>query len=99
MGRAVAQLTGWLGRPRGGLTPPAVVGGADLERALAFFKTLPQNPARGRDWREAGMMDFQAAQQELPDGAVMEGVERSLERSSAETTEEMKRGLSGTISP
>ena len=43
----------------------------------------------------AGLMDFQAAPEKMPEKAVMEGVERSLERSSAETTEEMKRGLSG----
>jgi biopolymer transport protein ExbB/TolQ len=43
----------------------------------------------------AGLMDFQAAQEGMPEKAVMEGVERSLERSSAETAEEMKRGLSG----
>jgi protein-L-isoaspartate(D-aspartate) O-methyltransferase len=39
-------------------------------RALAFFKTLPQNPARGRDWREAGMVDFQAARRAMVDGQV-----------------------------
>ncbi|MGA2095883.1 MAG: MotA/TolQ/ExbB proton channel family protein [Candidatus Acidiferrum sp.] len=43
----------------------------------------------------AGLLDFQAAPAGMPEKAVMEGVERSLERSSAETTEEMKRGLSG----
>lgn len=43
----------------------------------------------------AGLLDFQAAPSGMPEKAVMEGVERSLERSSAETTEEMKRGLSG----
>jgi len=43
----------------------------------------------------AGLLDFQAAPQGLPEKAVIEGVARSLERSSAETTEEMKRGLSG----
>jgi len=43
----------------------------------------------------AGLLDFQAADKNMPERAVMEGVERSLERSSAETTEEMKRGLSG----
>lgn len=44
----------------------------------------------------AGLMDFQATAQEgMPEKAVIEGVQRSLERSSAETTEEMKRGLSG----
>jgi biopolymer transport protein ExbB/biopolymer transport protein TolQ len=43
----------------------------------------------------AGLLDFQAAQQSMPEKAVIEGVQRTLERSSAETTEEMKRGLSG----
>jgi biopolymer transport protein ExbB len=43
----------------------------------------------------AGLLDFRAAQEGMPEKAVMEGVERSLVRSSAETTEEMKRGLSG----
>lgn len=43
----------------------------------------------------AGLLDFQAAHQSMPERAVLEGVERSLERSSAETSEEMKRGLSG----
>ncbi len=43
----------------------------------------------------AGLLDFQAAQEGMPEKAVIEGVQRSLERSSAETTEEMKRGLSG----
>jgi biopolymer transport protein ExbB len=43
----------------------------------------------------AGLMDFQAAQEGMPEKAVIEEVQRSLERSSAETTEEMKRGLSG----
>jgi biopolymer transport protein ExbB len=43
----------------------------------------------------AGLMDFQAAQAGMPEKAVIEEVQRSLERSSAETTEEMKRGLSG----
>jgi biopolymer transport protein ExbB/biopolymer transport protein TolQ len=43
----------------------------------------------------AGLLDFHAAPAGMPEKAVMEGVERSLERSSAETTEEMKRGLSG----
>jgi biopolymer transport protein ExbB/biopolymer transport protein TolQ len=31
----------------------------------------------------------------MPEQQVIEGVERSLDRSSAETTEELKRGLSG----
>jgi biopolymer transport protein ExbB len=43
----------------------------------------------------AGLLDFQAAPTSMPEKAVMEGVQRSLQRSSAETTEEMKRGLSG----
>ena len=43
----------------------------------------------------AGLLDFQAAPKEMPGQHVMEGVARSLERSSAETAEEMKRGLSG----
>jgi len=43
----------------------------------------------------AGLLDFQSAPESMPEKAVMEGVQRSLERSSAETTEEMKRGLSG----
>src|SRR5579859_2551778 len=43
----------------------------------------------------AGLLDYQAAPAGMPEKAVMEGVQRSLERSSAETTEEMKRGLSG----
>lgn len=43
----------------------------------------------------AGLLDFQAAPQGMPEQHVIEGVKRSLERSSAETTEEMKRGLSG----
>ncbi|MGC2831974.1 MAG: MotA/TolQ/ExbB proton channel family protein, partial [Candidatus Acidiferrum sp.] len=43
----------------------------------------------------AGLLDFQAAPHGMPEQQVMEGVQRSLERSSAETTEEMKRGLSG----
>ncbi|MGH9741565.1 MAG: MotA/TolQ/ExbB proton channel family protein [Candidatus Acidiferrum sp.] len=43
----------------------------------------------------AGLLDFQAAPQGMPEQQVIEGVERSLERSSAETNEEMKRGLSG----
>jgi biopolymer transport protein ExbB len=43
----------------------------------------------------AGLLDFQAANRVMPEKAVIEGVQRSLERSSAETTEEMKRGLSG----
>jgi biopolymer transport protein ExbB/TolQ len=43
----------------------------------------------------AGLLDFRAAEEAMPEKAVMEGVQRSLERSSAETTEEMKRGLSG----
>ncbi len=43
----------------------------------------------------AGLLDFQAAPQGMPEQQVMEGVQRSLERSSAETAEEMKRGLSG----
>jgi biopolymer transport protein ExbB/TolQ len=42
-----------------------------------------------------GLLDFQSAPQGMPEKAVMEGVQRTLERSSAETTEEMKRGLSG----
>jgi len=42
----------------------------------------------------AGLLDFQAAEG-MPEQQVMEGVQRSLERSSAETTEELKRGLSG----
>ncbi|HKV23341.1 MAG TPA: MotA/TolQ/ExbB proton channel family protein [Candidatus Acidoferrum sp.] len=43
----------------------------------------------------AGLLDFQAAPAGMPEQAVMDGVQRSLDRSSAETTEEMKRGLSG----
>lgn len=43
----------------------------------------------------AGLLDFQAAPQGMAEQHVIEGVKRSLERSSAETTEEMKRGLSG----
>ena len=43
----------------------------------------------------AGLLDYQGAPQGMPEQHVMEGVKRSLERSSAETTEEMKRGLSG----
>lgn len=43
----------------------------------------------------AGLLDFQAPPADMPDEHVMEGVQRSLERSSAETSEEMKRGLSG----
>jgi biopolymer transport protein ExbB/biopolymer transport protein TolQ len=43
----------------------------------------------------AGLLDYQAAPPNLPDHHIIEGVERSLERSSAETNEEMKRGLSG----
>jgi biopolymer transport protein ExbB/TolQ len=43
----------------------------------------------------AGLLDFQATPQGMPEQHVIEGVKRSLERSSAETTEEMKRGLSG----
>jgi biopolymer transport protein ExbB/TolQ len=43
----------------------------------------------------AGLLDFQAAPDGMPEQQVIEGVQRSLERSSAETTEEMKRGLSG----
>jgi biopolymer transport protein ExbB len=43
----------------------------------------------------AGLLDFQAAPEGMPEQQVIEGVQRSLERSSAETTEEMKRGLSG----
>jgi biopolymer transport protein ExbB len=43
----------------------------------------------------AGLLDFQAAPAGMPEQQVIEGVERSLERSSAETTEELKRGLSG----
>jgi biopolymer transport protein ExbB len=43
----------------------------------------------------AGLLDFQAAPHGMPEQQVIEGVERSLERSSAETTEELKRGLSG----
>jgi biopolymer transport protein ExbB len=43
----------------------------------------------------AGLLDFKAAREGMPEKAVMEGVQRSLQRSSAETTEEMKRGLSG----
>lgn len=43
----------------------------------------------------AGLLDFQGNPEGMPDQHVMEGVRRSLERSSAETTEEMKRGLSG----
>lgn len=43
----------------------------------------------------AGLLDFQAAPEGMPEQQVIEGVQRSLERSSAETTEELKRGLSG----
>jgi biopolymer transport protein ExbB len=43
----------------------------------------------------AGLLDFQAAPHGMPEQQVIEGVQRSLERSSAETTEELKRGLSG----
>lgn len=43
----------------------------------------------------AGLLDFRATPPGMPDHHVMEGVRRSLDRSSAETTEEMKRGLSG----
>lgn len=43
----------------------------------------------------AGLLDFQAAPKGMPEQHVIEGVQRSLERSSAETNEEMKRGLSG----
>ncbi|HKW57395.1 MAG TPA: MotA/TolQ/ExbB proton channel family protein [Candidatus Acidoferrum sp.] len=43
----------------------------------------------------AGLLDFQATPEGMPEQHVIEGVRRSLERSSAETTEEMKRGLSG----
>ena len=43
----------------------------------------------------AGLLDFQAAPQGMPEQQVIEGVQRSLERSSAETAEELKRGLSG----
>ncbi|MGB6495383.1 MAG: MotA/TolQ/ExbB proton channel family protein [Candidatus Acidiferrum sp.] len=43
----------------------------------------------------AGLLDFQAAPQGMPEHQVIEGVQRSLERSSAETSEELKRGLSG----
>jgi biopolymer transport protein ExbB/TolQ len=43
----------------------------------------------------ASLLDFQAAPEGMPERQVIEGVQRSLERSSAETTEEMKRGLSG----
>jgi biopolymer transport protein ExbB/TolQ len=43
----------------------------------------------------AGLLDFQAASPSLLEEQIIEGVERSLERSSAETQEEMKRGLSG----
>ena len=43
----------------------------------------------------AGLLDFQATPHGMPEQHVMEGVRRSLERSSLETTEEMKRGLSG----
>jgi biopolymer transport protein ExbB/TolQ len=43
----------------------------------------------------AGLLDFQGAPHGMPEQQVLEGVQRSLERSSAETTEEMKRGLSG----
>lgn len=43
----------------------------------------------------AGLLDFQAAPQGMPEQQVIEGVQRSLERSSAETSEELKRGLSG----
>lgn len=43
----------------------------------------------------AGLLDFQAAPDGMPEQQVIEGVQRSLERSSAETAEEMKRGLSG----
>ena len=43
----------------------------------------------------AGLLDFQAASSSLPERQIIESVERSLERSSAETNVEMKRGLSG----
>jgi biopolymer transport protein ExbB/TolQ len=43
----------------------------------------------------AGLLDFQAAPTGMPEQQVIEGVERSLDRSSAETTEELRRGLSG----
>jgi biopolymer transport protein ExbB/biopolymer transport protein TolQ len=43
----------------------------------------------------AGLLDYQSASASLPDPQIIESVERSLERSSAETQEEMKRGLSG----
>ena len=43
----------------------------------------------------AGLLDFQAAPEGMSEQQVIEGVQRSLERSSAETNEEMKRGLSG----
>jgi biopolymer transport protein ExbB len=43
----------------------------------------------------AGLLDFQAAPDGMSEQQVIEGVQRSLERSSAETTEEMKRGLCG----
>jgi len=43
----------------------------------------------------AGLLDFQTAHEGMPERTVIEGVQRSLERSSAETAEEMKRGLSG----
>ncbi|MGB2621782.1 MAG: MotA/TolQ/ExbB proton channel family protein [Candidatus Acidiferrum sp.] len=43
----------------------------------------------------SGLLDFQAAPDGMPEQQVIEGVQRSLERSSAETAEEMKRGLSG----
>src|SRR5579864_3292858 len=36
--------------------------------ALAFSKTLPQNPAR--DWRETSMVDFQAARRAMVDGQI-----------------------------
>jgi len=43
----------------------------------------------------AGLLDYQAASPSLAEHQMIESVERSLERSSAETNEEMKRGLSG----
>lgn len=43
----------------------------------------------------AGLLDYQAAPEGMPDEHVMEGVQRSLDRSSAEAAEEMKCGLSG----
>ena len=43
----------------------------------------------------AGLLDFQAAPGGMPEQQVIERVQRSLDRSSAETAEELKRGLSG----